>query len=90
MSAQTACWLSLALVVSGAMPSNTPSCSAGGATVVAFGRNQEKFASAKDLGADHVISTKDKSVADISVERARFALALGGRTPPRRSSSSQL
>jgi propanol-preferring alcohol dehydrogenase len=40
----------------------------GGATVIAFGRNQEKLASATDLGADHVISTKGKSVADIRNE----------------------
>ena len=40
----------------------------GGATVVAFGRNPEKLASAKEFGADHVISTKGKSVADIRKE----------------------
>jgi propanol-preferring alcohol dehydrogenase len=40
----------------------------GGATVVAFGRNPEKLASAKELGADHVISTKGKSLADIRKE----------------------
>jgi len=40
----------------------------GGATVVAFARNPEKLASAKDLGADHVIDTKGKSIDDIRKE----------------------
>jgi alcohol dehydrogenase, propanol-preferring len=40
----------------------------GGATIVAFGRNPEKLAAAKELGADHVISTKGKSLADIRKE----------------------
>jgi propanol-preferring alcohol dehydrogenase len=40
----------------------------GGATIVAFGRNPEKLASAKELGADHVINTKGKSLADIRKE----------------------
>lgn len=37
----------------------------GGATVVAFARNQAKLEIAKQLGADHVISTKGKSVEDV-------------------------
>lgn len=37
----------------------------GGATVVAFARNEEKLAVAKDFGADHVISTKGKSLDDV-------------------------
>lgn len=40
----------------------------GGATVVAFARNQEKLDTAKDLGADHVINTKGKSLDDIRRE----------------------
>ncbi|RBP39594.1 propanol-preferring alcohol dehydrogenase [Roseimicrobium gellanilyticum] len=40
----------------------------GGATVIAFARNPEKLAIAKDYGADHIISTKDKSTADIRKE----------------------
>lgn len=43
----------------------------GGATVVAFGRNAEKLAAAKELGADHVIDIKDKSTDDIRKELAR-------------------
>ena len=39
-----------------------------GAAVVAFGRSAEKLAVAKDFGADHVISTKDKSLDDIRNE----------------------
>jgi propanol-preferring alcohol dehydrogenase len=39
-----------------------------GATVVAFGRHAEKLAAAKDLGADHVIDIKGKSVDDIRKE----------------------
>lgn len=37
----------------------------GGATVVAFARNQAKLDTAKGLGADHVISTQGKSVEEI-------------------------
>src|SRR5215510_15126950 len=40
----------------------------GGTTVVAFARNPEKLAVAKEYGADHVISIKDKSPADIGKE----------------------
>lgn len=40
----------------------------GGATVVAFARNPEKLATAKGLGADHVIHIKDKSVEDVRQE----------------------
>jgi len=36
-----------------------------GATVVAFARSDEKLAVAKEYGADHVINTKGKSIADI-------------------------
>jgi alcohol dehydrogenase, propanol-preferring len=43
----------------------------GGAIVVAFARNPEKLAVAKDLGADHIISIKGKSAADISGELRR-------------------
>jgi alcohol dehydrogenase, propanol-preferring len=43
----------------------------GGATVVAFARNQAKLDTAKDLGADHTISTKGKSVDDIRAELKR-------------------
>lgn len=39
-----------------------------GATVVAFARHPDKLAVAKDYGADHVISTKDKSTADLRRE----------------------
>jgi alcohol dehydrogenase, propanol-preferring len=44
---------------------------AGGATVVAFARKQAKLDQAKDLGADHTISTKGKSIADIRAELKR-------------------
>jgi alcohol dehydrogenase, propanol-preferring len=40
----------------------------GGATVVAFARNEEKLAVAKDFGADHAISTKGKSLNDMRKE----------------------
>jgi propanol-preferring alcohol dehydrogenase len=39
-----------------------------GATVVAFGRNDEKLAVAQQYGADHVINTKGKSIDDIRQE----------------------
>src|SRR5262249_56769212 len=39
-----------------------------GATVVAFARNPEKLAVAKEYGADHVIAIKDKSLTDIGRE----------------------
>ena len=45
-----------------------------GATVVAFGRNDEKLAVARECGADHVINIKDKSINDI---RAELNLATG-------------
>jgi propanol-preferring alcohol dehydrogenase len=47
-----------------------------GATVVAFARSDEKLAVAKEYGADHVINTKDKSIADI---RAELVKATGQR-----------
>ncbi len=40
----------------------------GGATVVAFARNAEKLAVAKDFGADHVVSTKGKTLDDVRAE----------------------
>ncbi|HEY1121823.1 MAG TPA: zinc-binding dehydrogenase, partial [Haloferula sp.] len=40
----------------------------GGATVVAFARHPDKLAVAAEYGADHVISTKGKSTADIRKE----------------------
>jgi alcohol dehydrogenase, propanol-preferring len=40
----------------------------GGATVVAFARSEEKLAVARDFGADHVISTKGKSLDDVRKE----------------------
>jgi alcohol dehydrogenase, propanol-preferring len=40
----------------------------GGATVVAFARNPDKLAIAKEYGADHVISAKGKSSSDIGKE----------------------
>ncbi|QJE97779.1 zinc-binding dehydrogenase [Luteolibacter luteus] len=40
----------------------------GGATVVAFARHPDKIAIAKEYGADHVISTKGKSTADLRKE----------------------
>jgi propanol-preferring alcohol dehydrogenase len=39
-----------------------------GATVVAFGRSDEKLAVAKENGADHVINTKGRSITDIRSE----------------------
>jgi propanol-preferring alcohol dehydrogenase len=39
-----------------------------GATVVAFARSDEKLAIAKEYGADYVINTKGKSLADIRAE----------------------
>src|SRR5215468_1472841 len=41
---------------------------ASGATVVAFARNLDKLAIAKDYGADYIIAIKGKSSADISKE----------------------
>jgi propanol-preferring alcohol dehydrogenase len=43
-----------------------------GATVVAFARNDEKLAIAKQRGADYVINTRGKSVADLSDELTRL------------------
>jgi propanol-preferring alcohol dehydrogenase len=40
----------------------------GGATVVAFARNPDKLTVAKEYGADHIISIKGKSSADIAKE----------------------
>jgi propanol-preferring alcohol dehydrogenase len=40
----------------------------GGATVVAFARNPDKLAVAKDHGADYIISTRGKSIDDIRSE----------------------
>lgn len=40
----------------------------GGATVVAFARNLEKLALAKEYGADHVLCIRDKAPADIAAE----------------------
>lgn len=42
-----------------------------GASVVAFGRNDEKLAVAKEYGADHVINIKGKSIDDIRAELNR-------------------
>ena len=42
-----------------------------GATVVAFDRNLDKLAIAKEYGADHIISDKGKSSADISKELSK-------------------
>lgn len=42
-----------------------------GAAVVAFARNAEKLAVAKDFGADHVISTKGKSLDDVRKELSK-------------------
>jgi propanol-preferring alcohol dehydrogenase len=39
-----------------------------GATVVAFARNPDKLAIAKEYGADHLISIKGKSTPDIAKE----------------------
>jgi alcohol dehydrogenase, propanol-preferring len=47
-----------------------------GATVVAFARSDEKLAVAKENGADHVINSKGKSIADI---RAELVKATGRR-----------
>jgi len=42
-----------------------------GATVVAFARNADKLAVAKDYGADHIISITGKSADDVSKELER-------------------
>jgi propanol-preferring alcohol dehydrogenase len=47
-----------------------------GATVVAFARSDEKLAIAKELGADYVINTRDKSLADV---RSELVKATGQR-----------
>ena len=39
-----------------------------GSTVVAFARNPEKLAIAKEYGADHIIGIKGKSAADVGTE----------------------
>jgi alcohol dehydrogenase, propanol-preferring len=43
----------------------------GGATVVAFARNDEKLAIAKDLGADHTINITGKSADDVRKELSK-------------------
>lgn len=43
----------------------------GGATVVAFARNEDKLAIASEFGADHAISTQGKSLDDIRQELNR-------------------
>lgn len=43
----------------------------GGATVVAFARNPEKLAIARQYGADHIISVADKSAAEVGKELAK-------------------
>src|SRR5499426_2415890 len=43
----------------------------GGATVVAFARNPDKLAVAKDYGVDYVISIKGKSATDIGKELSK-------------------
>lgn len=43
----------------------------GGATVVAFGRNEAKLDVAKGYGADHVIGIQDKSLQEIARELGR-------------------
>ncbi len=43
----------------------------GGATVVAMARNPDKLAVAKAMGADHIISTKGKSLEDVKKELSR-------------------
>ena len=43
----------------------------GGATVIAFARNPDKLAIAKEYGADHVINVKGKSSADIAKELSK-------------------
>jgi propanol-preferring alcohol dehydrogenase len=40
----------------------------GGATIVALDRNPDKLAIAKEYGADHIISIKGKSLADVAKE----------------------
>ena len=52
----------------------------GGATVVAFARKQAKLDIAKQLGADHVISTKGKAVEDVRRD-LKDATGQGGLTP---------
>jgi propanol-preferring alcohol dehydrogenase len=47
-----------------------------GATVVAFARNDDKLAIAKEYGADHVINTRGKSIDDI---RSELLKATGSR-----------
>lgn len=44
----------------------------GGATVVAFARNEDKLAVAKDFGADHVVGTKGRSLDDVRKELTRL------------------
>jgi alcohol dehydrogenase, propanol-preferring len=44
----------------------------GGSTVVAFARNPEKLAVAKQYGADHIIAVGNKSAADIGKELAKL------------------
>src|SRR5262247_3812112 len=43
----------------------------GGATIVAFARNPDKLAIAKEYGADHIISIEGKSSADIAKELSK-------------------
>lgn len=43
----------------------------GGATVVALARSEDKLAVAKELGADHAISTRDRTLDDVRAELRR-------------------
>src|SRR5499425_2040808 len=43
----------------------------GGARVVAFARNPDKLAVAKDYGADHVISVRNKTTKEIATELSK-------------------
>jgi propanol-preferring alcohol dehydrogenase len=43
----------------------------GGATLVAFARNEEKLAAAKELGADHTINVKGRTVDEVRKELAK-------------------
>jgi propanol-preferring alcohol dehydrogenase len=44
----------------------------GGATVVAFARNDEKLAIAKQRGADHAINTRGKSITELGDELVKL------------------
>ena len=74
---------SSASAASAATPCSTRKLLGGGATVVAFARNADKLAVAKEYGVDHAIAIKGKSAADVAKELEQGDRAAGARCDPR-------